>query len=178
MDLLKYSEELDEADLHTEYNINFHKFKTVDLPGDATNVEELPDGHEIKEYARERGMLGLYPLLHVDTTLYRKRVIIPFLFNNEVVGWSGRHISPPNKSTPKYLQQIQPGYVFNIDRFTGGDRQIVVVCEGLIDAILLDGISVMGNSVTPEQAHLIDKLGYESGAVSRQRYDQASNTSD
>jgi len=34
-----------------------------------------------------------------------------------------------------------------------------VVCEGLIDAILLDGVSVMGNSVTPEQAHLIDKLG-------------------
>ena len=84
---------------------------------------------------------------------------MPFLFNNDIVGWSGRHINPPNSSTPKYLQSLQPGYVFNIDRFTGGDRQIVVVCEGLIDAILLDGVSVMGNSVTPEQAHLIDKLG-------------------
>jgi hypothetical protein len=159
LDLLRYSEELDQADLHTEYNINFHKFKTVDLPGEATNIEDLPDGHDIKEYARNRGILGLYPLFHIDSTLYRKRVTMPFLFDNDIVGWSGRHINPPNSITPKYLQSIQPGYVFNIDRFTGGDRKIVVVCEGLIDAILLDGVSVMGNSVTPEQAHLIDKLG-------------------
>ena len=34
----------------------------------------------------------------------------------------------------------------------------MVVTEGVFDAILIDGISVMGNSVTAEQAHLIDKL--------------------
>ena len=74
LDLLRYSEELDQADLHTEYSINFHKFKTTELPGEATNVEDLPDGHDIKEYARSRGILGLYPLFHIDSTLYRKRV--------------------------------------------------------------------------------------------------------
>ena len=26
-------------------------------------------------------------------------------------------MNPPNKQTPKYLHNIQPGYVFNIDRF-------------------------------------------------------------
>ena len=29
----------------------------------------------------------------------------------------------------------------------------------MFDAIQLDGVSIQGNSVTPEQAHLIEKLG-------------------
>ena len=51
------------------------------------------------------------------------------------------------------------GYVFNIDRFADSKREIVIVTEGVFDAIMIDGIAVLGNHVTPEQAHLIDKLG-------------------
>ena len=51
------------------------------------------------------------------------------------------------------------GYVFNIDAFANNDREIVIVTEGVFDAIMIDGIAVQGNHVTPEQAHLIDKLG-------------------
>ena len=47
----------------------------------------------------------------------------------------------------------------NIDSFASSEREIVIIVEGVIDAILIDGISVQGNSVTPEQAHLLDKLG-------------------
>ena len=38
-------------------------------------------------------------------------------------------------------------------------RDVVVVTEGVFDAILIDGVSVLGNSVTAEQAYLIEKLG-------------------
>ena len=48
--------------------------------------------------------------------------------------------------------------MFNIDRFVDSDRDFVIVVEGVFDAIQVDGISVLGNIVTPEQAHLIDKL--------------------
>ena len=52
---------------------------------------------------------------------------------------------------------MQSGYVFNIDKFVDTDRDFVVVVEGVFDAILIDGISVLGNGVI-EQAHPIDKL--------------------
>jgi hypothetical protein len=157
LDLMKYSEELEIED-STEYVYTAASFVTHQLPEETTLVEHMEDGHPIKEYARQRGLLGNFPLMHINTSLYKKRLVVPFMYNNELVGWTGRHISPPNKETAKYLLNVQPGYVFNVDRYVDSDRDFVIVVEGVFDAILIDGISVLGNSVTPEQAHLISKL--------------------
>ena len=156
--LMKNSEELDDI-VTDDYVYNFSKFETVTLPENVELIDELPDSHELKVYASQRKLLGLYPLLHINDLPNNKRVVVPFMYNGELVGWTGRHIDPPNKETPKYLHNMQPGYVFNIDKFTTADRQFVVVTEGVFDAILLDCVSVLGNNVTAEQAHLIDKLG-------------------
>jgi hypothetical protein len=158
LELLKYSNEL-ESLVDSEYVYSVAKFNTVELPEDVQTIESLPEDNELYQYARHRGLLGNYPLLHFSDMANRKRIIVPFTYNGELVGWVGRHVAPPNKETPKYLLNTQPGYVFNVDSFANDDRQIVIVCEGIFDAILVDGVSVLGNSVTPEQAHLIDKLG-------------------
>ena len=158
MDLLKYSETLETEDT-SDYVYNLAKFKTEKLPDTATVVDDLPDSHPVKQYAKQRGLLGLYPLLHINDNLYKQRLVVPFTYNNELVGWTGRHISPPDKQTPKYLHKMQPGYVFNIDRFADSKREIVIVTEGVFDAILIDGVAIQGNAVGPEQAHLIEKLG-------------------
>lgn len=158
IELLKNSEFL-ETEEATDYIYNLQKFNPEPLPESAMSVDDLNDNHPVKLYAEERGLLGLYPLLYFDENLYKKRLVVPFTYNNELVGWTARHISPPDKQTPKYLHKIQPGYVFNIDRFADSKREIVVVTEGVFDAIQLDGVSIQGNSVTPEQAHLIEKLG-------------------
>jgi len=158
IELLKNSEELEVA-APTDYVYSSNKFNTVDLPDSAQYIEDLPDNNPLKVYANERGLLGIYPLLHFDDLPNRKRVIVPFTYNGELVGWTGRHIAPPDKKTPKYLHNLQSGYVFNVDRFAESERQIVIVTEGVFDAILIDGVSILGNSVTAEQAHLIDKLG-------------------
>lgn len=159
MELLKNAEILESNNTNIDYVYNLAKFKTVDLPVNVFNVEELQDSHPVKKYAIERGLLGLYPLLYFDDKLYKQRLVVPFTFNNELVGWTGRHINPPDKATPKYLHNMQKGFVFNIDRFTDTERDIVIVTEGVFDAILVDGIAVQGNSVSAEQAHLIEKLG-------------------
>ena len=158
IELMKYSEEL-ETESTSDYVYNLQKFNTEQIPESAMAVDDLPDDHAVKEYAKQRGLLGLYPLLYFDESLYKQRLVVPFTYNNDVVGWTGRHISPPDKQTPKYLHKMQPGYVFNIDRFADSKRQIVIVTEGVFDAILIDGIAIQGNSVGPEQAHLIEKLG-------------------
>jgi len=158
VEMLKFSDDL-QVQEGEEYVYSFSKFNTVELPKNVQTIDSLADGHELKEYARQRGLLGVYPLLHFSDTANKKRVIIPFTYNGEIVGWTGRHISPPTKETPKYLNNIQPGYVFNIDAFADSKREIVIVTEGIFDAILIDGVAVQGNTVSPEQAQLIDKLG-------------------
>lgn len=158
MELLKVADDLQEQD-SSQYVYSLSKFKTEELPEGVQSIENLPDGHELKEYARQRGILGVYPLLHFNDLANKKRVIVPFTYNGEVVGWTGRHISPPDKQTPKYLHKLQPGYVFNVDAFADSEREIVIVTEGVFDAILVDGVSILGNSVTAEQAHLIERLG-------------------
>jgi len=158
IELLKSSEVLEQEEV-SDYIYNLQKFESVELPENAVAVDDLAKDHPIRQYAIERGLLGLYPLLYFDESLYRQRLVVPFTYNNELVGWTARHINPPNKQTPKYLHKIQPGYVFNIDRFADSVREIVIVTEGVFDAIQLDCVSIQGNSVTPEQAHLIEKLG-------------------
>ena len=158
VDLLKYAEDLESEDA-TDYVYNLAKFKQEDLPETATAVDDLPEEHPIRQYAKERGLIGLYPLLYFDESLYKQRLVVPFSYNGDLVGWTARHINPPNKTTPKYLHKMQPGYVFNIDRFADSKREIVIVTEGVFDAIMVDGIAIQGNSVSPEQAHLIEKLG-------------------
>lgn len=159
VELFKHKEEL-EGVVEENYVYNFSKFDVVDLPEQVMLVEDLPDDHEVKQYTAQRGLLNLYTLLYFpDDPLYAKRLVVPFTFNGDIVGWTARHINPPDKQTPKYLHKMPSGYVFNIDRFADSDREIVIVAEGVFDAIAIDGIAVLGNHVTPEQAHLIEKLG-------------------
>lgn len=159
MDLLRHSDILASIDTDS-YVYSMSKFEPVDLPAGAVSIDDLPDGHELKEYARQRGILGLHPLLHFPDLAYNKRVVVPFTYNSQLVGWTGRHINPPDdKSVPKYLHKMPAGYVFNIDRFANDQREIVIVVEGVFDAIMLDSVAVLGNTVTAEQAHLISQLG-------------------
>lgn len=158
MELLKHSEELESAELDASFSYVNKKFDLLDLPENAISIDDLPENHELVQYAKSRGIFGLYPLLHFPDLLNKRRVVVPFVFNDDLVGWSGRHVAPPDKNTAKYLHNMQPGYVFNIDQFTTPDREIVIVVEGIFDAILVDGVSILGNKVTAEQAHLIEQL--------------------
>lgn len=159
MELLKHSDELENEEIEN-YVYSLNKFEVVDLPDHAVMIEDLPDSHEVKVYARQRGLYGLYPLLWFgDDPLYAKRLVVPFTYNGELVGWTARHINPPDKKTPKYLHKMSSGYVFNVDRFVDTKRELVIVVEGVFDAIMVDGVAVLGNHITPEQAHLISKLG-------------------
>lgn len=156
--LLSSQEELE--GLETEgYIYNLSKFQPVKLPDSVQMIEDLPADHAVNQYATQRGLISIYPLLYFpDDPLYAKRLVVPFTFNGEVIGWTARHIAPPDKTTPKYLNNKPSGYVFNIDRFADSEREIVIVVEGVFDAICIDGIAVLGNHVTPEQAHLIERL--------------------
>jgi len=88
---------------------------------------------------------------------YRKRMILPYRYKGKIVGYNSRYIGDPPKGTPKYLVTKPPNYVFNLDR-QKPDRNIVVVVEGDLDAISIDGVSVGTNTISDEKASLIKQL--------------------
>lgn len=89
---------------------------------------------------------------------YRRRIILPYRYNDKIVGYTARFIGdPPDAKTPKYLNTKPPHFVFNLDR-QNSDRTAVVVTEGDFDAISMDGVGLGGNTVSDEQASLINSL--------------------
>ena len=86
---------------------------------------------------------------------YRDRLIIPFYYEKRIVGWTARTVL--NNKMPKYLSEQQPGFVFNLDE-QRPQKVFVIVCEGPIDAIHVDGVALLGSEIKDQQAMLINRL--------------------
>jgi len=135
-------------------------FNTVPLPEDAIKITDITDFNKysmaVLEYMAQRN-------LNVDDTDYywspslgyRDRLIIPFYFEGRVVGWTARAITPEKK--PKYLTEVQPGFVYGLDE-QRHNKMFVIVCEGPIDALHIEGCALLGSEIKDQQAMLINQL--------------------
>jgi hypothetical protein len=85
-----------------------------------------------------------------------KRLLIPFYWRGDIVGFSGRMFEESTKV--KYYTDVQPGYVFNMDA-QDWSRKFVLVTEGPFDAITVSGVSILGSEINDTQRELIDGLG-------------------
>lgn len=110
------------------------------------------------EYVTSRHVdINDYPFYWCDKTGFRNRLIIPFMYHNQIVGWTARALEDVK---PKYISEQQPGYVFNLDRQTW-DRKFVIVCEGPFDAMSVDGVALLGSDIHAGQHILINQLRRE-----------------
>ena len=113
-----------------------------------------PEALAAAEYILDRGFtLDDYPWMWSPE--YPERFIIPFLYENRIVGWTGRKIV---EGKPKYLSEQTPGYVFNLDA-QPQDRPYILVVEGPLDAISVGGVAILGADIMDKQAMLINRLG-------------------
>jgi len=116
-----------------------------------------------------------YPFYWTPKTGFSNRIIIPFLFENKIVGWTARTIG---NAQPKYLSEQQPGYVFNLDN-QRNNREFVIVAEGPFDAISIGGCALLGAEIKDSQNWLLKQLNKEIVLVpdrdkaGRQTLDQA-----
>lgn len=85
-----------------------------------------------------------------------KRIIIPFYFQNNLVGWTAR--SSVDDLEPRYWTNVPPHFLFN-NRVMTLDRKYVIIVEGIFDAIAIDGIATMGAKLSNEQAKWINSCG-------------------
>jgi hypothetical protein len=109
------------------------------------------------EYLLNRGINpNSYPFLITPHEKGRNgnRIIIPYTYKNKIVGHTSRFL---DNRIPKYINEQQPGYVFNIDS-QKPDWQVCIVTEGIFDALSIDGVAVMHNDINNDQATLLGSL--------------------
>ena len=149
-------------------------FKPRALPNEAQSFHALSNFYTLKDdrdvpagfqsaviYAATRKLdLNKYDFYWTPETQYNlhKRIIIPFTWRNEIIGYTARAITDEVK--PKYHNNHEPNYVFNVDRQLHTSK-FVIVCEGPFDAMAIDGVAILGNHCHEQQADIIDSLARE-----------------
>ena len=109
-------------------------------------------------YLKSRGIDPTwYDFMYSEDSYFNfgQRLIIPFYWRGDVVGYTGRLFEPSDKV--KYVTEVQPGYVFNMDA-QDWSRKFVLVTEGPFDAITTSGVSILGSEINDIQRELIEGL--------------------
>ena len=90
-----------------------------------------------------------------------RRIIIPFLHDGNIVGWTARLIdSTQDPLKPRYYNGFKPKhYLFNNAVLSQPHRKYIILVEGSLDAIAIDGVGVLGKSLTVEQTQWIKQSG-------------------
>lgn len=148
-------------------------FKARPLPAEALSLEALYSYHKLANTSAPDDLYTSAVYLagrHVDLNKYQfywtpekqynlnKRVIIPYTWKNEIIGYTARTFNDDIK--PKYHNMNEPNYVFNTDKQLP-DSKFVIVVEGPFDAMAVDGVAILSNECSEVQADIIDSLGKE-----------------
>jgi len=137
-------------------------FDEKELPQQAVLLSLVKEEYsEYQNYVDSRCVPPDYPIMvqqgNDGVHWTRPHVVIPFTFNNTIVGYSCRFL---DNRTPKYINETQPGYVFGTDLIKSS-WQYVIVCEGIFDALSISGLAVLHSEINDAQARLIRSLGKE-----------------
>ena len=131
------------------------EFEERDLPDFA---EILTPDKPLWKYIKERCLPEDYPyLFQQHERIARHGIVVPFTHDNTVVGHTTRYI---DGRTPKYIQEIQPGYVFGTD-LQKDSWQYAIIVEGVFDALCISGLAVLHNEINEAQSRLIRSLEKE-----------------
>lgn len=148
-----------EAGEISEKNINL-TFEARDLPtGSKLLTEDFilnnPQVYPVVEYIYSRGLtLDDSDFYWSNDPIFKSRFIIPIKMFNKIVGYTARAI---NNNKIRYLTEHPTDVLFNMDS-QDWDNKFVLVFEGPIDALLLNGVSPLTNSITPGQALQLNRM--------------------
>lgn len=117
--------------------------------------------HAVWQYIQSRGpdLCNSHDWYWSDQTDHalHKRVLIPMRKHNQIVAYTGRYAGTPPPGVPKYYNSpVPPGYLFNWDRLWSA-RKFVLLCEGPLDAIAVQGVACMGSTLSEQQIYHLSK---------------------
>jgi hypothetical protein len=157
--------ELDTEIVQQEQARSEIKFDPRELPAGTTIREWLdgglddPDLMDAVEYIKSRGFsIDDHPWHWSHEDGFRRRIILPFTWRGNTVGYTARSIDSNSKM--KYINSVDSDYVFNMDA-QRRDSKFALAMEGPLDAIAVGGVAVLTNEVSERKAEMIDTLGRE-----------------
>jgi hypothetical protein len=114
------------------------------------------------KYLEERQLLDLAVWLETDYDYanLNKRIILPYVYNDKLIGYLARYVGELPFKTSKYIRKAPADFVFGLDHHKA-QRQYVIVSEGEFDALFTGGVSVGSNSISERQIQLIEELNIE-----------------
>lgn len=160
-DLLGAQEPLKQEELEID-------FPSRSLPKNSQSFLKLADSppnnhlfHEAICYIASRGLDPLeyeFYWSDIEEYKYSRRVIVPFYWQNKIVGHTARTFVDGIK--PKYHSDQPSNFVFNIPKQKLKSK-FVIVCEGPFDAMAVDGVALLTNDCSAQQADIIESLNRE-----------------
>lgn len=158
---------VDKEVVQQEFKKKSKSFKSVALPDHGSVAELVAAGahtiddnlNSVVNFINDRGFsLDDYNWQWSPSTEHgmNRRLIVPYTWQNKTIGYTARSANPAAKL--KYFNQVDSDYVFNVDAQTA-DRKFVIVTEGPLDAIAVDGVAVLTNEVSENKAEIIESLG-------------------
>ena len=144
----------------TAHAVQGIQFQDRDLPVDFALVDRNTPMHW--QYLRDRCVPEDYPIgmIHGDPNqkwTHRPGVIIPYTYDGRIVGHTRRYL---DDRSPRYIHDLQPGYVFGTD-LQHPEWQHVIVVEGVFDALSIAGLAVLHAEINDQQVRLIQSLERE-----------------
>ena len=132
------------------------KTKSYSLPEDCRPLKgdfQSKNYVEVIDYLTKRNK----NLLSIDLRwcISQPGLFIPCIRYNNVVGYIIRNLNG-KENQPKYIKYIPDGYIFNED-ILRSDKKNILVFEGALDALLGNGIALLTNALTEQQAEQLKK---------------------
>lgn len=155
-DIMRQNEDTDKK----EFKHNMPTFETSELPPGAQKITDIKDINNdlyaVIEYMAERDLnFNDIDYYWSPDRRFKDKFIIPYFYEGRIVGWIARTVWKTVQ--PKYLQAVQPGFVFNLDE-QRYNKTFCILCEGPVDAIHVEGCALGGFQISKQQEKLLKRL--------------------
>lgn len=157
-------------DKEKKLKLLFQKWVQVELPAESLPITKWleyglddPEFLNVVNYALGRKLFDLDNFYWSPSTEFNinQRLIIPYYYKHKIVGFTSRlYYNVPDKSIPKYYQQCPTDFVYNLDNQQDWVRKYTIVTEGILDAVTVDGVSILGE-IGQEKIDIINRLQKE-----------------
>ena len=131
----------------------------ISLPDNSIKIgsteQHIDTQIELLEYLQARKVPEDYPMYFSTNERFKKRVIIPFYRNGKVIYWQARSIVPGEKKRYDNSPNAREAVMFNMDQLNSYSVQPLFVSEGVFDALMFNGIGLLGSKLTEAKKKLL-----------------------
>lgn len=96
-----------------------------------------------------------YPFFFSLEPRFLNRVIIPFYKSGKIIYWQARSIDDTEKKRYDNAPVSKDAVIFNYDKIHIPTKMPLIVSEGVFDAMMLDGIAILGSKLSTAKEKIL-----------------------